>query len=106
MFAPTCSTFLPDRLAEGPLPDGLAAELRALTVNTTTGSVKTEKRHNVENPWDGSILGWVGIGTESDVNYAFQRGREVQKTWRETSFDQRKRILTCFHDLVLNKRDL
>ncbi|MDU6478544.1 MAG: succinic semialdehyde dehydrogenase [Corynebacterium kroppenstedtii] len=106
MFAPKCSTFLPDRLLEGPLPDDLAAELRALTVNTATGSVDTEKRHNVENPWDGTIVGWVGIGTTDDVAHAFRRAREVQKTWRETPFDQRKRILTRFHDLVLKKRDL
>lgn len=106
MFAPKCSTLLPDRLSEGPLPDELAAELRALTVNTTTGSVATEKRHNVENPWDGTTVGWVGIGTASDVAHVFRRAREVQKTWCTTHFDQRKRILIRFHDLVLKKRDL
>jgi len=106
MFAPKCSTFLPDRLSQGPLPDDLATELRAFTVNTTTGSVATEKRHNVESPWDGTTVGWVGIGTKDDVTHAFRRAREVQKTWRDTPFDQRKQILTRFHDLVLKKRDL
>ena len=49
-------------LSLGPIPDALASELRALTVNAATGSVDNGDRLEIEGSFTGETIGWVGRG--------------------------------------------
>jgi succinate-semialdehyde dehydrogenase/glutarate-semialdehyde dehydrogenase len=59
----------------------------------------------VEKPFTGEILGTVPRCTAQDVEAAIARARVAQAAWRRTSFEQRKRVLLRFHDLVLARQD-
>ncbi|AGP31228.1 succinic semialdehyde dehydrogenase [Corynebacterium terpenotabidum] len=94
------------RLPYGPLPDDFAAELRDLSVNAVTGNLESGERLEIEGPFTGDIIGWVGRGTEEDVAVAFERARAAQKIWAKTSHKERGKILLRYHDLVLKHREL
>jgi succinate-semialdehyde dehydrogenase / glutarate-semialdehyde dehydrogenase len=59
----------------------------------------------VEQPFTGRPLGWVPKSTPDDVEAAFERAREAQRAWKQTSFAERKRVLLRFHDLVMERQD-
>lgn len=88
----------------GPLPDKLAAELRGLTVNAATGSIDNGDRLEIEGSFTGETIGWVGRGSEDDVDEAFRRARTAQKRWAEVEPKKRGKILLAFHDLLLKNR--
>lgn len=94
------------RLPYGPLPDGFAAELRSLTVNATTGNFDSDDRLEIDGPFTGEIIGWVGKGTDKEVAEAFHRARSAQKIWAKTGYRERGKILLRFHDLLLKNREL
>ncbi len=94
------------RLSLGPLPEDLAETLRGLSVNARTGNLRSGDTLDIEAPFDGTAFGWVGKGTEEDVEDAFTVARRVQTSWRASTFADRKRILLRFHDLVLKNREL
>lgn len=94
------------RLPYGPLPDAFAAELRALTTNAVTGNLESGDRIEIEGPFTGETIGWVGRGTEDEVAEAFDRARAAQKIWAKTPYKQRGKILLRFHDLVLKNREM
>ncbi|MGO1911172.1 MAG: succinic semialdehyde dehydrogenase [Corynebacterium sp.] len=91
-------------LATGPLPDALASELRALTVNAATGSIDNGDRLEIEGPFTGETIGWVGRGTEDDVDEAFRRARAAQTRWAEVDPKKRGKILLKFHDTLLKNQ--
>lgn len=94
------------RLPYGALPDDFATELRSLTVNATTGNLDSGERLEIEGPFTGETIGWVGRGTEDDVTEAFRKARAAQRIWARTSYRERGKILLRFHDLVLRHREL
>ncbi|WP_297004403.1 succinic semialdehyde dehydrogenase [uncultured Corynebacterium sp.] len=94
------------RLPYGAIPDDVADELRSLTVNAVTGNLDSGDRLEIEGPFTGETVGWVGRGTEADVEEAFTRARAAQKIWARTSYKERGKILLRFHDLVLKHREL
>jgi len=94
------------RLPYGALPEAFASELRSLTVNATTGNFDSGERLEIEGPFTGETIGWVGRGTEDDVAEAFRRARPAQKICARTSYRERGKILLRFHDLVLKHREL
>ena len=51
------------RLPYGALPDDFASELRGLTVNAVTGNLDSGDRIEIEGPFTGETIGWVGRGT-------------------------------------------
>lgn len=59
----------------------------------------------IQNPATGTAIASVPRCTADDVVTAVQRGRNVQRAWRKTSFKEREQILLRFHDLVLDHRD-
>jgi succinate-semialdehyde dehydrogenase/glutarate-semialdehyde dehydrogenase len=59
----------------------------------------------VEKPVTGEMLATVPRCTPEDVDHAVERARAAQRRWRETSWDERRRILLRYHDLVLDRQD-
>src|SRR3954451_14295621 len=59
----------------------------------------------IEQPFTGELLGTVPKCDPDDVRAAAERAREAQKSWGQTSYAERKRILLRFHDLVLGARE-
>lgn len=94
------------RLPYGPLPEDFATELRNLTVNAVTGNLDSGDRLEIEGPFTGETIGWVGRGTEDDVAEAFTRARAAQKVWAKTGYKERGKILLRFHDLIIKHREL
>jgi succinate-semialdehyde dehydrogenase / glutarate-semialdehyde dehydrogenase len=60
---------------------------------------------DIENPATGRTLAFVPRCTAEDIEEAVQRARRAQSAWRETSFEERKRVLLRYHDLVLSRQD-
>ena len=93
---------------EPPLETGskrvTGAHLASLAARVPVGEGDREPIE-IENPATGRTLATVPRCTAEDIDAAVQRGRRVQASWRETSFDERKRILLRYHDLVLSRQD-
>lgn len=80
-----------------------SSQLASLAQRVAAGPDR--ERTEVEQPWTGKPLGSVPKCTPEDVEAAIARARGVQRTWRETSFAERKRILLRYHDLVLSRQE-
>lgn len=95
------------RLPLGPLPEALADELRGLSANARNGALDPKgDTLQVEAPFTGETIGWVGAGTAEDVQQAFERARRAQRSWAHMDLNHRKRIFLRFHDAVLSNREL
>ena len=97
---------LPHRLEERPLPQDLLSELQQLSINFATGSLDSSEHHAVNSPLFDEELGWVGTGTDADVDEAFLRARKAQKGWAELDVKDRVKIFRRFHRLVGKHREL
>jgi succinate-semialdehyde dehydrogenase / glutarate-semialdehyde dehydrogenase len=99
--------------ANGSAPASAPAEIRSKRITASqlaalADRVKTtgeRERMEVDQPFTGGPLGSVPKCTSDDVEAAFARSREVQKQWRKTSFEERKRILLRYHDMVLDREE-
>jgi len=80
-----------------------AAYLAALAARVQVDGDR--ERIEIENPATGTTLATVPRCNAEDVDAAVRRAREAQKSWRRTSFDERRAILLRFHDLVLARQD-
>ena len=56
-------------------------------------------------PATGQPLGTVPKSTPDDVRAAFAASRLVARSWAMTSYEERSRILTRLHDLILDRRE-
>jgi succinate-semialdehyde dehydrogenase/glutarate-semialdehyde dehydrogenase len=81
-----------------------AADLDALARRVTTTGGEHEDLE-VENPATGEVLAVVPRCGAEDVELAVQRARTAQRRWRETGWDERRRVLLRYHDLVLSRQD-
>ncbi|UQZ28820.1 succinic semialdehyde dehydrogenase [Corynebacterium accolens] len=97
---------LPRRLQERPLPQHLLTELQHLTTNYSTGSLDKGEHQAVHSPLFEEELGWVGVGSEEDVDEAFRRSRQAQMLWADTDVKQRVKVMKRFHHLVAKNREL
>jgi succinate-semialdehyde dehydrogenase/glutarate-semialdehyde dehydrogenase len=80
-----------------------SSQLASLSRRVAAGGEREQME--VEQPFTGAPLGSVPKCTPEDVDAAIKRARQVQKTWRETSFAERKSILQRYHDLILSRQD-
>ncbi|HTX30779.1 MAG TPA: succinic semialdehyde dehydrogenase [Solirubrobacteraceae bacterium] len=100
-------TVLEERKTRASEPTGStridARRLRELAGRVTTSGGQNEDLE-VENPATGRLLAVVPKCTGEDVEFAFDRAREAQAQWRESSFAERQQILLRFHDLVLDRQ--
>jgi succinate-semialdehyde dehydrogenase / glutarate-semialdehyde dehydrogenase len=95
------------RRERAPAPTGSdridSRRLRELAGRVTTAGGEREDLE-VEAPATGRPLAAVPKCTPADIEFAVDRAREAQAKWRETPFAERARILTRFHDLVLDRQ--
>ncbi|MFJ8921933.1 succinic semialdehyde dehydrogenase [Streptomyces sp. NPDC102415] len=56
-------------------------------------------------PYTGVPLADFPVSTPDDVEAAFARARNAQKTWAATPIAERKKILLRYHDLILARQD-
>ncbi|MFL5821359.1 MAG: succinic semialdehyde dehydrogenase [Solirubrobacteraceae bacterium] len=80
------------------------ARLSELARLVTTGDGERESIE-VENPATGEVLAAVPRCTGEDVALAVERARSAQARWGQTGWEERRRILLRFHDLVLDHQD-
>ena len=59
----------------------------------------------VENPFTGEVLGTVRRCTPTGVERAVGGARAAQRNWRSSTFEERKRVLLRYHDLLLDRQD-
>jgi succinate-semialdehyde dehydrogenase/glutarate-semialdehyde dehydrogenase len=88
------------------LSDGTSAiGSRVRSILGGYGGGDADRSIPVEEPFSGDEMGSVPAESPSDVRAAFERAREAQPAWAETSRTERARVLGEFHDLVLAARD-
>ncbi len=63
-------------------------------------------RIEVRAPFTGEVLGTVPDATATDVAEAVERARRAQRRWAEMGLAARSRILTRFHDLLIDNADI
>ncbi|MEA2427591.1 MAG: succinate-semialdehyde dehydrogenase / glutarate-semialdehyde dehydrogenase [Thermoleophilaceae bacterium] len=80
-----------------------ARQLEALAARVVTSGER--ETMEVEQPFTGQPLGRVPKSTPEDVDAALRRARAAQREWAKTSFEERRRILLRFHDLVMERQD-
>ncbi|PID97063.1 MAG: succinic semialdehyde dehydrogenase [Actinomycetales bacterium] len=59
----------------------------------------------IHAPATGQPLGSIPKSTPEDVHLAFARSREVARTWAETSYGERSKMLMKLHDMILDRRE-
>lgn len=59
----------------------------------------------VHAPFTGDEIGSVPAATEDDVSTAVERARLAQQRWASTPIDVRVRVLSRFHDLLIERAD-
>jgi succinate-semialdehyde dehydrogenase/glutarate-semialdehyde dehydrogenase len=59
----------------------------------------------VENPATGRLLEVVPRCSPGDVEHAVNRARDAQARWARSDWEERRRVLLRFHDLVLARQD-
>jgi succinate-semialdehyde dehydrogenase / glutarate-semialdehyde dehydrogenase len=93
--------------------DMTTLESEQLTPRVATGMLRLlEDRIDVRSstdtievsaPFTGDIIGSIPQATSEDVFEAVERSRQAQAAWRTLSVGSRSRILTRFHDLVIDR---
>ena len=91
--------------APAEIPSKRITAAQIATLADRVAAAGERERMDVEQPFTGAPLGSVPRCTEGDVKAAIDRARGVQRSWRETSFAERKRILLRYHDLVLDRQE-
>jgi succinate-semialdehyde dehydrogenase/glutarate-semialdehyde dehydrogenase len=101
--APAAAGTAPTSAAEIPSKRVTRAQLDALAkrVVSTSGNDPMQ----IEQPFTGKPLGSVPKCGPDDVRAAIERARAAQAGWAKTSFDERKRVLLRYHDLVLDHQE-
>src|SRR3954467_12988272 len=80
-----------------------AAQLEALAARVRTEGPR--EHMEVEQPFNGRLLGCVPKCSPEDVRAAIGRARLAQEGWARTKFTERRAILRRFHDLVLARQE-
>lgn len=60
----------------------------------------------VLSPFTESVIGHVPEANDDDVVEAVQRSRSAQTAWSQTPVRERARILSRFHDLLIDRADI
>ncbi|MEL6615232.1 MAG: succinic semialdehyde dehydrogenase [Bacteroidota bacterium] len=59
----------------------------------------------VSAPFSGEVFARIAACTPDDVRYAFAKARRAQEAWAARPFYERARILSRYHDVVLDHKD-
>lgn len=60
----------------------------------------------IEAPFTGEMIGAVPDSRADDVGEAVERARRAQKRWAQLGLRGRSRIMTRFHDLLIDRADI
>jgi acyl-CoA reductase-like NAD-dependent aldehyde dehydrogenase len=82
----------------------IAGKLAVLREHVTRAD-GTRETQVVRAPFTGDALGEIPLCGADDVTVAIERGRLAQRAWAGVSMDERCRVLTVFHDLLLDSWD-
>lgn len=63
-------------------------------------------RIEVTAPFTGEVLGTVPDAEPADVSQAVDRARQAQRRWAAMGLPARLRVLTRFHDLLIDRADI
>src|SRR4051794_8052903 len=91
-----------------PTPAIPSSRISGAQLQALAGRVRTEGPRDaleVDQPFTGGLLGTVPRCAADDVAPAIERARVAQAAWARTTFDERRRILLRFHDLVLARQE-
>ena len=75
---------------------------RALTNRVVSTSGHTVAAYS---PITGQPLAMIPQSDEADVREAFARARYAQKSWAQTTLEQRSELMLRLHDLVIERQD-
>jgi succinate-semialdehyde dehydrogenase/glutarate-semialdehyde dehydrogenase len=56
-------------------------------------------------PFTGDEIGSIPAAADEDIHAAVERARAAQERWAETPIDGRARVLSRFHDLLIDRAD-
>ncbi|MEU2678160.1 succinic semialdehyde dehydrogenase [Streptomyces sp. NPDC007107] len=74
-------------------------------LTTRVSAAPDAARVTTSAPYTGVPLADFPVSTPDDVEAAFARARNAQKTWAATPIAERKKILLRYHDLILARQD-
>ncbi|MFG2537887.1 succinic semialdehyde dehydrogenase [Streptomyces sp. NPDC048511] len=74
-------------------------------LTTQVSAAPDAARVTTSAPYTGVPLADFPVSTPDDVEAAFARARNAQKTWAATPIAERKKILLRYHDLILARQD-
>src|SRR4051812_9889597 len=97
------TTDAPSRTAAVPSARISPAQLQALAARVRTEGPR--EPIEVDQPFTGALLGTVPRCAVEDVAPAVERARAAQAAWARVGFDERRRTLLRYHDLVLARQD-
>lgn len=60
----------------------------------------------VQAPFTSEVIGTVPDSTADDVSGAVDRARRAQKRWADLGLRARSRVMTRFHDLLIDRADM
>ena len=86
-------------ISDRPGPKGVAP------AHATPGSASLPRTIVCRNPATGELLGEVPAMDAAEVRARLGRARLAQLAWAKTSFAQRREVLRCLLDLILDRKD-
>src|SRR3954469_15365314 len=60
---------------------------------------------DISSPYSGDVIGKVQVLTREEVDEAIRFAQEAQKSWRETSLQERAECLYNWADELINMQD-
>ncbi|SCV03382.1 LAME_0H09978g1_1 [Lachancea meyersii CBS 8951] len=94
-----------------PLPEAAqkhwkGKRLHSISGIPSNGSSDDSQRIQCHCPATGQVLGSFPSMTEKDIDVLVSKAAHAQVKWRETSFDERIRVLVSLQDYILENQDL
>ncbi len=77
----------------------------AVPAHRAPGSAGLPRTIVCRNPATGEVLGQVPAMDAAEVQARLGRARQAQRDWARTSFAQRREVLRCLLDLILDRKD-
>lgn len=81
------------------------AALHSSAVAVAASSAAQPRTIVCRNPASGALLGEVPALDAAQIQQSLQRAKAAQVAWAKTSFAQRKKVLRCLLDAILDRSD-
>ncbi|SCU87926.1 LADA_0E07074g1_1 [Lachancea dasiensis] len=93
---------------EVPLPEAAQKHWKGKRLHSISNSINevdSDQRIQCYCPATGQVLGSLLPKTEQDIDVQISRATKAQLKWRETSLDQRTKVLVSLQDYILKNQD-